>query len=125
MPDFTKTPQYQRGLQILNAMDPHRRRLFTSATMDKRFAQTEMGRLLASMDFQRQREAAKYQEQEATQKLQMAEDEADFYRKSSAAAHRLGWANIAASGLSGLMRWQQNKPLIALYRGLARKLSGT
>ena len=99
--NFRKDPRYIRYLHVLNSMDSDRRALIDSALLDKQFAGTYMGEMLAGMDQDRQQLYNRSTESLGAQRLGLLNKQYDYAKEESGEAQTLGWTNVAAGGLTG------------------------
>lgn len=102
MPDWTKSPKYQRALQRLRRLSPDQQAVFSSLAMDESFADEEMRKRLRSMQMAAGIEGQAKSLELGERGLKLKEKEFKFEQKQIVPATVLGAGELALGVYGGL-----------------------
>jgi len=126
-PRWLNNPRYQKAVQKMSRMDPTRSAILDTVIADEAFADAEMRNRLAMMRLAAQKTGNErnlkmgegrlaldekrltYDKDRSDASYGIATDTMDMRQDDDALAKKLGWGNIAVSGVQGLADLKKQK----------------
>lgn len=125
MPDFTKTPAYQRSLQRLRRMSPEQRAVFSSLSLSKSFADKEMRKKVRSMNLAADKEARQASLELGERRLGLRTREHEFAKKQILPATLIGLGQVGLGVATGLERRKTAQEMARLNLSLQSQYTPT